>query len=168
MKFTPILLLLISFSMMRQTPTISSNDLQEIAGQWTGTLSYTDYKDDATTYTLKCQMTTTWKGNTGLFKLGFTEPNGTMVYDKVKLKRLKQGQMVKFDGQKYLVEQFTKEESPGHWNLVMSCTGKDNNRNANIKQFMSITKTSLSVRKEVNYEGTANFFTRNEYAFERE
>ena len=165
-KYTSIyLFFFISLSLNGQVSLVSSNELQQVVGHWEGTLTYTDYQDDKSTSTLRCKMNAFWKGKKGRLEIGFKEPNGEIIYDKVRLKLLKQGAMVKFDGKKYQVDFFKQDEKLGSWELIMSRLGKDNRRNAAIKYYMNFSKTTLSFTKRVKYEGTPNFFERNKYFF---
>ncbi len=161
------ILLFISFTMNGQVASVSSNELQELFGQWEGTLSYTDYSDDSSTSTLKCKMIIYWKGRKGSIGIGFTEPNGKVIYDIVKMKLLKKGKKIKFDGKKYKVDYFKQDKNSKSWELIMSCSGKDNNRKATIKQRIEYNDTTLLITKEVKYEGTSDFFERSKYTLER-
>jgi len=161
------ILLFLSLSAAGQGTKVSSNALQKLGGEWEGALTYTDYKDDLSTTTLKCKVVGTWKGKKVKFAIGFVEPNGVVIYDKVTLKLLKKGYAVKFDGNKYKVDNFEKIGPSDHWKLVMSFLGKDNNRNANIKQNINYTQNSLIITKEVKYADKSNYFVRSKYVFNR-
>ena len=151
---------------MDPTSQISHADLQKLAGDWEGTLTYTDFSDDISQSTLGCLMTASWNGNTGVIKVGFTEPNGQIIYDKTKIKLTNGGREIKFDGEKYLVDSFKNDES-GNWSLVMSCISRDNNRQATIRQIIKYESTTLTLIKKVRYDDSIEFFIRNRYDFKR-
>lgn len=168
MKFSMITcLLFVSFLMNGQAPSVALDVLQEIKGEWNGSLTYTDYKDDVSTFTLKCEMNATWDGSKGDFAISFTEPNGRVVNDKVKLKWLKKGKQLRFEGETYEVDSFDKDETTGHWDLVMSCMSSDNYKAARIRQHIEFDHTSVLMTREVRYAGRSEFFIRNQYTFEK-
>ncbi len=162
-----IILVLVSVLCTAQVVTISPSELEQMTGQWEGTLTYTDYRDDTATSTLKCKMNGAWTGKKGIINIGFTEPNGEVIYDKSSLKLLKQGKRMKFENKVYEIDSFEQNENSGGWELSMSRSGKDNNRKAKIKQRISYSATVLAITKEVKYDNTANFFVRNTYLFKR-
>lgn len=165
MKFSLLsFLLFLGVFLNAQVPSVTSNEFQQLVGEWDGSLTYVDYRDDKSNIKLKCNMIASWKGNKGTIKIGFTEPNGKIIYDKVKLNLLKQGKVVKFDGEKYQVNSLKKVKG---FQLVMSCISKDNNRVADIKQFLNINESSITITKKVKYKGTEDFFLRNEYVLNR-
>lgn len=144
-----------------------TDNISQIGGQWTGTLTYTDYSDDISQSTLECVMKIEWTGNKATLSFGFTEPNGKIVYDKNKLKVYANEKAVKYDGDKYFVDSFNVDSNTGDWGLVISTHGKDNRKPALIRQSIIFDSHTLTLLKEVRYEDSEAYFVRNKYFFER-
>ena len=158
------LFIFISFSLTAQS--VSPSALKKIEGKWEGQLTYTDYQDDSSQSTLNCKMEAKWKNKKGVLTFIFVEPDGRIIKDKTKIKLKKKGTQLVFDGQ-YQVLDFSPDKMSESWKLTIGTTGKDNNRNAEIKRVINCSKTQFTITKLVKYAGTAHFFERNQYAFER-
>ncbi len=146
---------------------ITAEDFKKINGQWKGTLTYTDYSDDATKTTLKVSMDFNWLKKHGKITTTFLEPNGTEIQDKSKIKSKKKGTKIIYDGNSYLVKEFETQNNSDGWKLLLIGDGKDNGKNASIKQTFLFKKNQLSITKEISYN-KSNYFIRNIYAFEKE
>lgn len=157
-------MILISISLGAQS--IPSSELKKIEGNWDGQLTYTDYQDDVSQSTLKCKMESKWKNKKGMLTFLFEEPDGRIIKDKTKIKLNKEGSELVFDG-KYQVLDFSPDEMDKSWKLTIGAKGNDNNRNAEIKCVINLSKTQFAIIKLVKYEGTDNFFERNRYSFEK-
>jgi len=144
-----------------------TEDISSISGNWTGTLTYLDYSDNLSQTTLNCSMTAEWKGTKGKILLRFEEPNGQIYTDKANFQVLGSGDRIKFDGSRYRVEHFDKDEDSGHWTLQMITSGKDNYKSSTFRQSIIFEGDKLSLVKEVKYEGTTDYFIRNSYVFFR-
>ena len=161
-----LLLILLCFTNLI-TAQITEQDFQIMEGQWKGTLTYTDYSDDRSQSTLNCTMNLYWKKSLGKISIGFKEPNGSEFHDVSKVKPNNNWTKIKYDGQWYDINKFEKSENSNHWKLILTGLGKDNRRKAIIKQTFIYTGTNLSITKEINYLGTANYLIRNTYNFEK-
>lgn len=144
---------------------VSSADLAIIKGEWKGTLAYTDYGNDKTQYELKTNLTADWKGSSGKLKFYYTEPNGKIVTSTEKIKLISTTEF-RFDG-KWKITQFDKLDNSS-WRLTLETEGKDNNRDATIRQFIRVSKNEFSVQKMVRYNGTEEFFQRSRQSFIRQ
>ena len=142
-----------------------SEYIHQIVGQWSGILTYIDYSDDSSQTMLNCQMKASWNNNKGTISLGFEEPNGKMIYDKVKIKLFSDQKRVKFDGVVYTIDNFRIDQSVGHWTLVLIAPGQDNHKPAMIRQSIVLEIDKLSLIKEVKYDDSLEYFTRNSYNF---
>ena len=161
---TSILSLMV-FSLISQSA--SSSELGRINGNWVGTLTYTDYQDDSSQSTLGCKMEARWKNNKGSLTFLFTEPDGRVIRDKTKIRLKKGGTKMIFDG-KYKVLEFSSNAGDQSWKLALGKSGKDNNKNSQIRLAINFSRTGFEIIKMVQYEGTDRFFERNRYVFERE
>lgn len=160
----PFLFCLILFGFNSEMPF---THIQDLKGNWNGTLTYTDYQDDVSRYTLNCKMNVKVKKNSACLKIAFTEPNGTIVYDKVKLKILKSGNEVKLDGQEYRVKMFKKDKKSKGWELIIQSRSTDNNKQAIILQRINYSPSKLSIAKEIDYEDGSKIIQRNKFEFKR-
>ncbi len=157
------LLSVITFSLMAQS--VSPSALKQIERNWEGKLTYTDYQDDVSKSTLNCKMEARWKNKKGLLTFIFVEPNGSIVRDRTKIKLKKGGTQLVYDI-KFEVLDFSPDKTNQGWKLTIGAQGKDNNRNAEIKNVITFSQAQLTIIKLVKYAGTDRFFERNRYAFE--
>lgn len=132
--------------------------IEEVAimeGEYTGTLEYLDYSDDQTKTSLKMTANFTIDGKKIKVINRFNEGNGRVETRKGYYK-IKGG---KIDGHPLL----EKVISGDGIRLVWLETGKDGNdqKSATFRFTMEGDGTNLSIRKEVKYDGEADFFTRN-------
>ena len=169
MKFSIFyFLLFFSVSVYAQEAKISSDKLRMIGGQYVGFLSYTDYSDDSSQTKLSCDANIYWERNKAKFTTAVKEPNGTMYHDVTCFKISRNGKKVKFNGDKYEVLSFENDQDKDQIKLVLEGTGKDNYRSASIRQTLLYNKNELSFVKEVKYDGSASYFTRNQYILSEE
>lgn len=144
---------------------IQKDDLQLLSGSWTGTLTYTNYGDDSTRYSLQTKMIAEWQGKKVMLAFEYTEPNGEIVKGKQSLKLGKTPNEIFYNG-KWPVTGFLRTENG--WELSVEKPGKDNNRNAMIRQKLILAGgNALTITKLVKYEGTEHYFQRNQYAFKK-
>ena len=73
---------------------------------------------------------------------------------------------MKFDG-KYAITGFTKNEDSSNWELTVARSGKDNNKNAELKLIIRLSPSQLKITKFVKYDASSDIFIRNYYKFER-
>ena len=144
-----------------------SEYMHQIVGQWSGALTYLDYSDDISQTTLNCQMKASWTNNKGTISIGFEEPNGKVIYDKAKIKLFSDQERVKFDGVVYKIDSYSSDPSGDQWTLVLIAEGQDNYKPAMIRQSIVLEVDNLSLVKEIKYEGSAAYFTRNSYNFNK-
>ena len=144
-----------------------SEYMHQIVGQWSGALTYLDYSDDISQTTLNCKMKASWNNNKGTISIGFEEPNGKVIYDKAKIKLFSDQERVKFDGVVYKIDSYSSDPSGDQWTLVLIAEGQDNYKPAMIRQSIVLEVDNLSLVKEIKYEGSAAYFTRNSYSFNK-
>ena len=142
---------------------LSNDHLAVFEGNWTGTLTYLNYGDDETLVTLPVDLEASYSDQGLSFDYLFTEPGGGIEKRNGSLK-LKKGK-VYYSGIWELVD--TKITSLNEWTVELKRSGKDNNRKAQFRQTIEVTAEKITVTKNVRYEGTDNFFMRNQYIFEK-
>ncbi|MEM8600693.1 MAG: S41 family peptidase [Bacteroidota bacterium] len=136
-----------------------------LAGDWTGTLTYTDYSDDTSraTLTISAEGRTLRRGGVRL-ALRYVEPDGSSGGMGTRTLRERNG-AVEYDG-----EAWTEREravSADGFRLVLERAGEDNRRPATIRHTLTLDGDELTDRKEVRYDGTDVFFERNFYRLTR-
>lgn len=142
---------------------ISNEDLRMINGTWEGQLTYVDYGDDQTQYSLDTKLYATWQNGKGKLKFEFTEPNGKLVYSTEKIKLLNESEF-QFDSKWQIVD--FKKSSAG-WALLLEMEGVDNNKSSTLRQEIKLENSKLMISKTVMYSGTESFFMRNQYRLKR-
>ena len=68
-------------------------------GNWVGILEYTDYQDDKSKVQLKTSACFAQMFNKIVSQYTYTEPDGSLVYDKGQISMTKKGDRVNFGGQ---------------------------------------------------------------------
>ncbi|MEP5105705.1 MAG: hypothetical protein ABJQ84_13830 [Ekhidna sp.] len=142
---------------------ISNQDLSMINGSWEGQLTYVDYGDDQTQYSLDTKLFVTWKNSKGKLKFEFKEPNGKLVYSTENMKLLNESEF-EFDS-KWQIADF--EKSSSGWTLLLEMESTDNNRPSTLRQEIKLENSKLSITKMVMYDGTKSFFMRNQYELKK-
>jgi hypothetical protein len=144
-------------------PAVRDGDLRRLSGaQWKGTLSYLDYRSNRKT-TIPSNVTVTQSaGDPRAWILAYEypdEPRANSV-DTV---------AVSADGRSIAGETVVERTMlpDGTLRLVTRQAGKDNDRDATFRFTYLIGASRVSIRKEVMYEGSAEYFERNEYAWTR-
>jgi hypothetical protein len=144
-------------------PSVREDDLRRMSGaQWKGTLSYLDYQTSRTT-TIPSHLTVTRSAGdprAWIFAYEYPEEPRANSVDTVVVAA--DGRSI---GEAAVVERTTLPD--GTLRLVARQSGKDNNRDATFRFTYLIGESRVSFRKEVMYEGTAEYFERNEYAWTR-
>lgn len=146
-----------------QTASISARDLKPIEGrQWTGTLTYLDYTSGKKT-TIKSNIVVTHSDSDALswtFEMHYPLEPAADGKDEVKLSL--DGRT--FDGESVIER---TKLSGGILRVVTTGRGKDDNRDAVFRHTYLIGKKTFSIRKEVKFDGSNDFFERNIYTWER-
>ncbi|MEM7786126.1 MAG: S41 family peptidase [Bacteroidota bacterium] len=146
--------------------------LDDLAGDWTGTLVYTDYGDDATRVTLPItasgQITRDDRLGADALRLDvvFTEPDGSPGgTGSTTLAALPEARAFGYDGEAWQV--LSHAASADGFEVVIEAEGADNNRPATIRHTIRHRDGVLTDRKDVRYQGTDAFFERNTVTLRR-
>ncbi len=140
-----------------------------LVGAWRGTLTYTDYGDDATRVTLgaRARIAEAPGGAALTVAMTYTEPDGREV--GVGTDRLEPGtdpSVFGWGGASWRV--VARDTTVGALKLVVERDGEDNDRAATIRETLTATADAWSLVKEVRYDGAAAFFERNRHVFTRD
>lgn len=140
---------------------------QFLQGNWTGTLEYTDYKDDKTPVTLPTLLTAAFIKDKMQLAFIYDESNGRWEYSDSQISATKQEKEIKWGNQKFKIISDTEGVS-NERTIVLETQGEDNNKKALIRETIRCTANTLSILKEVQYAGTNAFFQRHIYRFKKE
>lgn len=155
-----IIALLFSFENYSQN-TVTKDDLKVLFGEWTGTLTYIDYSSNKP-YTMPANLIVEQGKNENQILLINNYPNEPKANSKDKIKISKNGELL--DNKKVN----SKEKlSDGQIQIITEYSGKDNNKNAFIRNIYIIGEKQFVIRKEVKFENSDEWLMRNEYNYNR-
>jgi len=164
-KTTSILVIALSLSVFAfgQTPKMKIKDLQNLKGaQWTGILSYLDYGKN-TKVSIPSNLTVTQsKDNKSSWIFEYQYPDEPKANSKETVTISKDGKI--FDGETVIERTNLADKT---LRIVTEKSGNDNDKKALFRFTYLLGKTNFSIKKEVKYEGTTEFFVRNEYNWKR-
>ena len=154
---------LVVVSVSAQSAKVSPGDLKKLEGdKWVGNLTYLDYKSKKPTSIMSNVTITRSKADelTWIFDMDYPLERGANSKDEVKLSA---------DGMTFYGETvIERTKSPdGTLRIVTTKKGKDDNRESTFRHTYLINKKAFSMRKEVKFDGDAEFFERNTYAWTR-
>lgn len=160
-----ITLLFIGFNSYSIGQTITPENLEALAGKWSGTYTYTDHNDNESRYRLSTTMKGTWKSNKLILSFVYTEASGDITTSKFTLKHTDDEQEFYMNGT-WSVSDF-KTQGKG-WTLVLEKSGKDNNIASILQQTVVYANNELSIIKNVRHDGEESFFERNKFSVTRD
>jgi hypothetical protein len=146
---------------------LSLSDFEFLEGQWQGELIYLDYRDDASRVTLptflRCELSK--KGDALRLEYRYNEPDGSEV-DGFELLRVPgEPKTLFFDGLWTVTA--VERDGDSRLRVVLEREGRDNDREARLRKTIERDRDALLLRKEVRYQGAAEFLVRNEYQLSR-
>jgi len=147
--------------------SVSVDDFSSINGPWNGELTYTDYQDDQSKFSIPCRMEAKRKRNKICLLLTFTEPDGRQITDKTTVKFKEEGTTLMIDKQTYRVAQVMGADEGKELQITLMGEGKDNNKPSKFKNMIVFSDSNFSMKKLVKYNGTEKYFERNSYVFRR-
>jgi hypothetical protein len=191
-KFLTVLvaLSLVSTSLYAQKKAkIPEGFLETMQGDWKGKLTYTDYQNDSTQVTMDVWLKSNIEQNKLVKQFYFKEPNSTtkqksksqdttfianegfaLVETGYKLpfaiqesttKDTKQSSSTTKDGMN--VQRSASAHSEQR--IVMETADNDNNKPSTIRITIDTSPNSMTIKKEVKYNGTNSFFVRHTFAY---
>jgi hypothetical protein len=138
-------------------------DLKGLEGNWAGQLVYTDYSDDIKQVSLQASLSVIdMKDSLGMSFM-YTEPNGKTVTDKYSMRIYGNGEKLVYDGMEFDISAVRR--SGPRLVVIVEREGTDNNREADIRETFIIGPAVFNIQKEVRYEGSEKYFTRNKIQF---
>lgn len=142
---------------------LESKDLEILEGtKWTGTLTYLDYSSNKTT-TIKSNLTVTRKSKEPpVWTFAYEYPDEPKANDSSDAVLEEGGR--KFFGEAVIEKKYLPDET---LRMVTTQPGTDNGKKALFRYTYLINSKSLSIKKEVQIEGSSVWFERNEYSWAR-
>ena len=144
-------------------PALGADDLGRLSGApWKGTLTYLDYRTSRKT-TIPSNVTVTRSAGdprAWIFAYEYPEEPRANSVDTVTVSA--DGRSI--GGETVIARAILPD---GMLRVVTRGTGKDNDRDAVFRHTYLIGGSRVSIRKEVMYEGSPEYFERNEYAWSR-
>jgi hypothetical protein len=142
---------------------IEISDIQNLIGDWEGTLTYIDYTSNNPFSMPSALEIKSRKKNRKLI-LYYKYKNEPKANSKSKFKISKDGS--ELNG-KSIISRLKKTE--GNIQIITEYSGKDgnDNKNAKIRNIYIIGVEKFVMRKEVQFEGTNDWIMRNEYNFNK-
>ena len=142
-----------------------------LAGEWSGTLTYTDYSDDASRATLtiaasgRARRPGTDREGVDL-ALRYVEPDGSSGgMGRARIENLRRPGQIGYGGGRWTV--VSRELRADGFRVVVEGPERDNNRDATVRHTLTLAGDVFTDRKDVRYAGTDAFFERNTYRLER-
>ena len=168
MRFLNIFLILLGISASSSAVPDGSRILAGSIGNWSGNLYYLDYQSGRRfTIPMSVKAELTPDGATLMRRLEFTDPGrlahavnlSTIDRDSGKLVEayFREGK-AEFDTFDILQKRWNAGDD---WTLVYEQDGSDDNRPARIRHMVNRTGDRMTSRKEVRFEGAADFVERN-------
>jgi hypothetical protein len=147
-----------------QTATIGTDDLKILEGpKWTGTLTYLDYRSNKKT-SIKSNVTVSQaKDQSGVWTFDYEYPDEPKANGASNMSLTDGGKM--FNGQKVIERSVIADATS--LRIVTTKNGTDNDKPAVFRFTYSVTPTSFRIKKEVQLDGSAEWFERNEYIWTR-
>ncbi len=173
----------------QENAKISNDFLETMQGDWKGKLTYTDYQDDSTQVMMDVWLKSNLENEKLIKQFYYKEPDGD-----TKQKSKYQDTTYIINGGRSLVEtgytlpfkiiEYTtraSEESSqttidgvkvkssssalNEHVVVMETMDDDNEKKSTIRTTITTTANSLTIKKEVRYDGTSSFFIRHTFSY---
>ncbi|NNM15901.1 MAG: hypothetical protein HKO56_04510 [Bacteroidia bacterium] len=163
MKYYIIVLLLL-FSQTNYAyaqNSITPSDLKVLQGDWTGSLTYIDYRSNKP-YTMPADLVVKQGNNENQLSLHNSYPNEPKANNKEKIKISKEGD--------YLNKKPIKSidrSTEGQIQITTEYTGKDNNQEALIRNVYILGENQFIIKKEVKFDNSDKWLKRNEFNYKR-
>ncbi len=159
-------ILLIALTLVSALPIFSQNtiaaaDLQLLEGaKWIGELTYLDYSSNKRT-SIKSNVTISRiRENTWIFDFEYPLEPKANARKEINLS----ASGAELDGETVGER---KKLADGTLRIVSTSRGKDNGRDATYRKIYLVSKTSFSIKKEVQIDSSSEFFERNTYSWTR-
>lgn len=145
------------------TPKVKGDDFRPLTGaRWVGTLTYLDYRSNKKVSIPSTLTVTQSAEDKRSWAFDYKYPDEPKADEKETVKVSKDGRAINDE----TVTERTKLAG-GALKIVTEKKGRDNDRDAVFRYTYLLSAKSFSIKKEVRYEGAAEFFERNEFSWKR-
>jgi hypothetical protein len=163
--FASALLVAASFAglALPQTPSVRVEDLRRLAGApWTGSLTYLDYGSNKKV-SIRSKLTVTGvQGDEASWVFEYDYPDEPRANSKQTVTLSAGGAVI---GGEKVVERTVL--GGGELKIVTERAGSDDDRKALFRYTYLLGPSSFAIKKEVRPQGSAEFFERNQYSWNR-
>ena len=146
----------------------SNTDFQFEISLWKGKLTYLNYQDDKTLVDIPCTLETNFRKKKLSTIITYDELNkkGKNMKNKSSICISKNGQYLFIGKEKWKI--ISNEKFKDQFEIVAKKRGKDNDRSSDLKLTLTIINgESITWKKDVRYDGTTEFFNRNQFSFSK-
>jgi len=144
-------------------PRLSAADFQVLTGaQWTGTLTYLDYRTNKKVSIASNLKVSQQKGDELAWVFEYQYPDEPKANSQETVTMSRDGKTINGETVIERAKLATKE-----LRFVTEKSGTDNNRKALFRYTYIIGATTFSIKKEVRYEGAEEYIERNQYDWKR-
>ncbi|MCB9298420.1 MAG: hypothetical protein H6559_35710 [Lewinellaceae bacterium] len=141
--------------------SITPEDLKNLIGEWTGTLTYMDYTSNKP-YTMPANLMVKQGKNEKQLVLFNTYPNEPKANSKGKITVSRDGKLLNKK------ELRSKKRLPnGQLQITTEYEGKDNKKKASIRNVYILGERQFVIRKEVRFDHTSEWIKRSEFSYTR-
>ncbi len=163
MKQLFAIFLTVSGVLCAQNNTLSIDDLDDLKGNWTGSLTYLDY-NSGEPFTMPCNVTITDTKQANKLQISYNYPKEPAANSKSKITLSKDGRAI---NKKPIVAINRKDN--GLKEVYCEYEGRDGNDNkeATIRTYYTIGKKEFKIAKFIKFKGTDEWIKRNEFAFNK-
>ena len=145
-----------------QSASLTADDLKVLEGdKWIGTLTYLDYRSNKKT-SIKSNLIVRRAENGGLWWFDYEYPDEPKANGSTST-------LLMNDGRKFLDQDVIERTvlPDKALRVITTRMGEDNNKKALFRYTYTFGSKAFSVKKEVQLEGTPEWFERNEYSWKR-
>lgn len=140
---------------------VTTDDLKTLLGEWTGSLTYTDYSTNKP-FTMPANLIVSQGKNNDQLILNINYPNEPNANSRDRIRISKDGTQLN------KLEVKSKQVLPnGQVQITTQYSGKDNGKQALIKNTYTIGTSEFIIRKEVKFQNSDDWLVRNEYKYVR-
>ncbi len=146
-----------------ESAKIKATDLQRLMGaQWKGALTYLDYQNNKKV-SIPSNLTVTRSSRDKLsWIFEFQYPKEPQANNRETITLAKDGKTL--SGETVIERTLLADKT---LRIVTEKSGPDNDKKALFRFTYLLSDTKFSIKKEVRYEGTTEYFERNEYVWTR-
>jgi hypothetical protein len=161
---TVIIFLAASFGALAQTNSVTTEDLKVLeGGRWSGSLTYQDYRSGKSTQIKSDVIINRKPGDANAWIFTYEYPDEPKANSSSEVAITEGGKG--FNGG--AIVETRRNAKDGTLTIVTTKPGTDNDRRALFRYSYLIAHGTFSIKKEVQLDGSTEWFTRNEYAWSR-